>query len=144
MKNFVFMQYFLGYLKQTEVLNHLNLSGVGFNKSQMLELSTHLKSCPALISIHLSFDATIENGSQFKQDVLDIFGVEEKEVKTIKGTKQYDQFRKAIQKIPTNLVNQKGDQDIQAKNDLIFDLNNKKICKNIAKNHGAVSSGIGR
>ena len=62
----------------------------------------------------------------------------------MKGTKLYTQFRKAIQKVPTTLANLKGDRDIQAKNDLIFDLKNKKICKNIAKNHGAVAGGIGR
>jgi hypothetical protein len=103
-----------------------------------------LCKCPTLMSVHLSFDTSIQNDDQFKQDLLDIFGGEQEPALSVKGRREYKEFRRAIAAAVASSKESRQNKVIGAKNELIFDLRNKKICQSIAENHAVVNKGIGR
>jgi len=62
------------YLKVTDALNHIDLSGMNFQKEQLHELCEHLCGSPNLLAIHLN-DNGLQHDDEFMGDILGYFGI---------------------------------------------------------------------
>lgn len=62
------------YLKVTDILNHLNLSGMNFHYNHLVDLSAQICNCPNLLAVHLSDNGIIRD-QELMVDILDYFGL---------------------------------------------------------------------
>ena len=71
-----FMEIFSKYIGQTKILNHLDISGMGFDPPNLLRLLNDLNDhVDSLVGLHMS-DLGINNDKNFANEVLQIFAVE--------------------------------------------------------------------
>jgi hypothetical protein len=63
------------FFNRTDLLNHLDISGMNFNTTGLLMLCETLAMCPSLMSIHLN-DNNINENKQLHLEILQIFDIE--------------------------------------------------------------------
>jgi len=69
------MTYFKGYLDNTDILNHLDISGMNFDQENLIKIVTSLADISPLVAIHLS-DLGISTNEDLTNQILEILGVE--------------------------------------------------------------------
>lgn len=70
-----FLESLKGYISQSVVLNHLDLSGIDFGPRQLKELAEVIHNSPVLLAVHLN-DIGLNNNVELAHDLLDVFGIE--------------------------------------------------------------------
>ena len=69
------------FIRKTDMLNHLDLSGLAFTKDQLISLATSLCVCQNLMGVHLN-DIGITDDEPLFMEILDIFGLGEVDLRT--------------------------------------------------------------
>ena len=70
-----FMAYFTAYLKGTGILNHLDISGMNFDRVNLRQIVRIAPQITPLMALHLS-DLGILNNRDFAIEVLEAFNVQ--------------------------------------------------------------------
>jgi Ran GTPase-activating protein (RanGAP) involved in mRNA processing and transport len=70
-----FIELMSEYLKVTDILNHLDLSGMNFNGDQMREITEYICNSPNLLGVHLN-DNGIARDKELMLEILDKFGLD--------------------------------------------------------------------
>ena len=71
-----FLKCFTSFVKKTEILIHLDLSGLAIPCEYLAELANHLAVCPNLMGLHLN-DMGIHQDESVFLELLDIFKLDE-------------------------------------------------------------------
>ena len=69
------MMYFKGYLDNTDILNHLDISGMNFDQENLIKIVASLADIGPLVGVHLS-DLGISTDEPIRNQILEILGVE--------------------------------------------------------------------
>jgi len=77
-----FMKCFTNYIKITDILSHLDLSGLLFPPDVLHELANYLSVCPNLMGLHLN-DIGIHQDEHTFLELLDIFKLDESHNKVL-------------------------------------------------------------
>ena len=74
------------FISTTDVLNHLSLQGMGYQKPQLLEICTVACTCPNLLAIHLSDNGIIRD-EEAMIEILELFSLGSVDVKYLTRSK---------------------------------------------------------
>ena len=79
-----FLEQFVEYLQTTTTLNHLDISGISFEKEQLKTICLILASISSLIAVHLTGMGIKRNEDDPDNDlmleILDVFGIDKASV----------------------------------------------------------------
>jgi len=70
-----FMEHLVHYVNNTKFLNHLDISGMGFDHQNLLRLANELVEVDSLVGLHMS-DLGINEDREFAEELLQVFAVE--------------------------------------------------------------------
>jgi len=64
------------FLSETNVLNHLDLSGMAFDSKSLILLAKNLSRSSSLLAVHLNDNGIVSSSDQeLMMEILDIFGL---------------------------------------------------------------------
>lgn len=66
----------VAFFSESDMLNHVNFSGMNFNKSNLLRVCEVLSCCPNLMAIHLNDNhISYKSNMEFFTEVISIFDI---------------------------------------------------------------------